>query len=60
MRMWMLLIGLLMLGLSAPFFANVASGVVGQYTDPASQIIIFATLPLMVILFAFFTLFSGE
>jgi len=60
MRMWFLLIGLLMLGLAAPFVASIVTSMVPLYTDPASQIVIFAALPIVLFLFVFFTLFAGD
>ncbi|UCD07737.1 MAG: hypothetical protein JSW41_02075 [Candidatus Aenigmatarchaeota archaeon] len=57
--MWVLLIGLLMIGLVAMPFAMIAGEVIPLFSDPASQIVIFAALPIFTILFVYVVLFSG-
>lgn len=49
-----------MLVLVAPVYAGVASDVVGQYSDPVTQMIIYLMLPALAILFIFVGLFFDD
>ena len=60
MRMWILAIGLLIIGLISPLFAGVIGDTVGMYSDPVTQIILYAMIPVFVFLYAFVKLFFSE
>jgi len=60
MRMWLLLIGLLMIGLAAPVIVGITEPVIPLFSDVTSQFIVYAVLPVITILFAFVILFMRE
>jgi hypothetical protein len=60
MRLLLLLVGLLIFGLIAPFFAVTTGEVSGLYSDTTTQIVIFAALPILVLVFVYFMLFSDQ
>lgn len=60
MRLWILAIGLLMIGLMAPLFSGVVSAVVSSYNDVTVQIILWVMLPAFVILYSYMRLFGDR
>lgn len=60
MRLWILFISLLMLGLIAPAWVTIMGSVVGGFSDPLTQIIVYAGPAIFVILFVYFLMFSRE
>ena len=57
MRLWLLMIGLLIIGMIAPFYAATAGDVVGLYSDTTTQVVIWAVLPVVLIVFVYMMLF---
>ena len=60
MRLWILMIGLMILGLISPFFAGVVSNTANMYNDPFAQMILWAMLPIFVFIYAFMRLFGDR
>jgi len=60
MRLWLLLVGLLIIGLIAPFFAVTTGEVVGLYSDTATQVVIYAMIPILVFVFVYMMLFYDQ
>jgi len=56
-QIWTLLIGLLMLGLIAPFLYGIFSDVSGGMSDQFSQIVLAAGVPIFFFIFVFAALF---
>lgn len=59
MNIWIVGVGLLLLGLMAPVVGNISSSVVPLYSDPVSIIIIFA-MPAVIVFLWVWAAISGD
>lgn len=60
MRIWILFINLLMVGLIAPAWVGIMGGVVGQFSDSVTQIIVWAGPAIYVIISSYVIMFGGS
>ena len=60
--LWLLMVGLLLIGLAAPFVADISMQTTGLYSDQAdmTKVVIWMMLPVLVLLFVYFSLFYNR
>lgn len=58
MRVWRLFMGLLIIGLISPFWGSLAALVVPSFSDGVTQAVIWASLPILAVLWVVFNVYG--